>query len=158
MPTESHADVRRPSLRREQPQVSNGNTEVTVMKKTPTLYFSLFSVLVFSLCTFARAQQQYTPPNAQDQGVMPAMAAGSGQTKPGGAGVSATMTAEHKQGLQNQVTTQSAQLLALAHKLNVDLDKSNANELSVAVVKDAAEIEKLAKSIRKNARDIRKKK
>ena len=156
MPAESRTVADQLSLRRQHPQGSNGNTEMTVMKKTRALCCSLFCMLVVGLCTVAEAQQQYTPPTAQQQGITQDMATRASHTSAGSASTSTTNTAGKKPSLQNQVTTQSAQLLALAHKLNVDLDKSNANELSVAVVKDAAEIEKLAKSIRKNARDMRK--
>lgn len=46
------------------------------------------------------------------------------------------------------IVAQSAQLLALAKQLNDDIAKSNKNQLPVPVVKEAAEIEKLAKSIK----------
>lgn len=116
------------------------------------------AILLFGLATTANAQQQPVAPSAQDQQAMRTMAAGPAHSGPGNAGMSAQMTTKHNQRLQTQVTTQSAQLLALAHKLNVDLDRSSANELSLAVVRDAAKIEKLAKSIQKNAHDIRKEK
>lgn len=115
--------------------------------------FALFYMLLFGLGATARAQQTSPPPRGiagLHKNSFPSSMGGSiAETN-----MSATMTAEHGKRLQNEVTTQSAHLLALAHKLNADLDKSNSSELSVAVVKDAAEIEKLAKSIRKNARDL----
>ena len=123
------------------------------MKTSRAVCFALFCMLFFGLGTAARAQQQQPSPDSEPLRQMTDRPANSG---PNRAGMSEEMTVAHSQRLQNTVTTQSAQLLALAHKLNADLDNSNANELSVAVVKDAAEIEKLAKSIRKNAHDLHK--
>lgn len=123
------------------------------MNTSRAVCFALFCMLFLGLGTAAMAQQQAPRPDNEPMRQMTDRLAYSG---PNRAGVSQETTATHSQRLPNEVTTQSAQLLALAHKLNADLDKSNANELSVAVVKDAAEIEKLAKSIRKNAHDLHK--
>jgi hypothetical protein len=57
-------------------------------------------------------------------------------------------TAEHEQ----NIVSDSAHLLALAQKLNAEVARSNKNELSVSVVKEAAEVEKLAKSIKDKMR------
>ena len=48
---------------------------------------------------------------------------------------------------QTKIESQSAQLLALAQELNSEVSHSNHDQISVAAVKDAEEIEKLAKSI-----------
>jgi hypothetical protein len=53
---------------------------------------------------------------------------------------------------QKQIVSESAHLLDLAQKLNTDVTKSNKNELSVSVVKEAEQIEKLAKSIKDKMR------
>ena len=47
-----------------------------------------------------------------------------------------------------QLAADSAQILELARQLKVDVDKSNKNQLSLAVVKNAGKIEKLAHSAR----------
>lgn len=44
-------------------------------------------------------------------------------------------------------------LLALATELKAEVDKSNKNELSVTVMKKAAEMEKLAKDLKERMRD-----
>lgn len=54
---------------------------------------------------------------------------------------------------QKKIASDSAHLLNLAQKLNSDVVKSNKDELSVSVVKEAEEIEKLAKSIKDKMRD-----
>lgn len=54
---------------------------------------------------------------------------------------------------QKQIVTDSAKLLKLAKQLNADVAKSNVNTLSVPVVKEAAEIEKLAKTIKERMSD-----
>ena len=53
---------------------------------------------------------------------------------------------------QKQIVSESAHLLDLAQKLNTDVAKSSKNELSVSVVKEAEQIEKLAKSIKDKMR------
>lgn len=54
---------------------------------------------------------------------------------------------------QQQIVSDTAHLLELAQKLNDQVSKSSKNELSVSVVKEADEIEKLAKSIKEKMRD-----
>jgi hypothetical protein len=54
---------------------------------------------------------------------------------------------------QKQIVNDTARLLQLAQQLNADVSKSDKNTLSVAVVKKAEEIEKLAKSIKQKMRD-----
>jgi hypothetical protein len=54
---------------------------------------------------------------------------------------------------QQQIVADSAHLLQLAQKLNDEVAKSTKDQLSVSVVKEAEEIEKLAKSIKDKMRD-----
>ena len=54
---------------------------------------------------------------------------------------------------QKQIVADTAKLLDLAQKLNADVSKSDKNMLSLAVIKEADEIEKLAKSIKEKMRD-----
>lgn len=54
---------------------------------------------------------------------------------------------------QQQIVSDTAHLLDLAQKLNDEVSKSTKDELSVSVVKEADEIEKLAKSIKGKMRD-----
>lgn len=60
------------------------------------------------------------------------------------------MARERNDARQKQIVADSARLLKLAKQLNADVAKSNKNTLSVTVVKEAAQIEKLAKSIKEN--------
>jgi hypothetical protein len=54
---------------------------------------------------------------------------------------------------QQQILADTARLLQLAEKLNADVSKTDKNTLSVPVVKEADEIEKLAKAIKDKMRD-----
>lgn len=54
---------------------------------------------------------------------------------------------------QQRIVADSAHLLDLAQKLNAEVSKSDKNTLSLSVVKEADEIEKLAKSIKDKMRD-----
>jgi hypothetical protein len=53
---------------------------------------------------------------------------------------------------QKQLQRDTDKLLSLAKELKEDVDKSNKDTLSVDVVKKAAEIEKLAKSVKDRMR------
>lgn len=54
---------------------------------------------------------------------------------------------------QKKIVADTQRLLAMAQKLNDEVTHSNKNELSIAVVKQAGEIEKLAKSIKEKMRN-----
>lgn len=54
---------------------------------------------------------------------------------------------------QEQIVADTAHLLDLAQKLNADVSKSSKDTLSISVVKEAEEIEKLAKTIKERMRD-----
>jgi hypothetical protein len=54
---------------------------------------------------------------------------------------------------QQQLVTDTAKLLELATELKAEVEKSNKDTLSLAVVKKAEEIEKLAKSVKDKMRD-----
>lgn len=58
------------------------------------------------------------------------------------------MAIERKDQRRKKLLAQAAQLLALAQKLNANVAKSSANQLSVPAINEAEEIEKLAKSIK----------
>jgi hypothetical protein len=49
---------------------------------------------------------------------------------------------------KDQLAVDSAKLLKLATELKVDVDKSTKDQLSVAVIKKADEVEKLARKVR----------
>ena len=54
---------------------------------------------------------------------------------------------------QKQLVQDTNKLLSLAKELKESVDKSNADTLSIDVVKKASEIEKLAKSVKERMRD-----
>lgn len=54
---------------------------------------------------------------------------------------------------QQQIVSDTAKLLTLAQQLKDAVDKSNKDMLSIAVVKKAEEIEKLAKSVKEKMRE-----
>ena len=62
------------------------------------------------------------------------------------------MAIERNDQRQKKIVSDSARLLLLAQMLNSDVAKSGKDELSVSVVKEATEIEKLAKSIKDRMR------
>jgi hypothetical protein len=134
------------------------------MNPTRAIRFSLFGTLFFTLGVAATAQQcnrpappgqyanaqavqRHTPLRADDQQTINEMARGTYGSASGSPGMKEKMAAERREALQQKVTSQSAKLLTLAQKLNADAVASNKDQLSVAVVKEASEIEKLAKSI-----------
>jgi type VI protein secretion system component VasF len=53
---------------------------------------------------------------------------------------------------QKEIVDDTTKLLTLAQQLKVEVDKSNKDMLSIAVVKKAEEIEKLAKSVKEKMR------
>jgi type VI protein secretion system component VasF len=54
---------------------------------------------------------------------------------------------------QQQLVADTTKLLELATELKTEVDKSNKDTLSLAVVKKAEEIEKLAKSVKEKMRN-----
>lgn len=58
------------------------------------------------------------------------------------------MARERNAQRQQKIVEDSARLLKLAQQLNTDVSKSNKYTLSLSVVKEAGEIEKLAKTIK----------
>lgn len=63
------------------------------------------------------------------------------------------MAVERNDLRQQKIISDTAQLLALAQKLNAEVAKSNKDMLSVSIVKEAGEIQKLAKSIKDKMRN-----
>ena len=63
------------------------------------------------------------------------------------------MEKERNVNRQKKIEADTARLLDLAKELHAAVVKSNKNTLSIDVVKDADEIEKLAKSIKEKMRD-----
>ena len=135
------------------------------MNTARTSHISLFALLLFALCTGTAAQQcvrpappgQYlnTPPRQQsmpvrnsDQETMDKMARGTYGRATGMPSKKEDLAIERRYQVQQQIVAQSAQLLILARQLNADASASGENQLSASAVKEAAKIEKLAKSIK----------
>jgi len=118
----------------------------------PALLFAALALLMLTAAGPARAQttQQPMPPAPVMPGAIPTPGA-----EPDLAlrRMSEQMAARRNEDRQKKIVSDSARLLALAQQLNADISKSNKDTLSVPVVKEADEIEKLAKSIKDKMRD-----
>ena len=126
--------------------------------------FFLLAALIFGLCGVAGAAT--TPsdslntapgtlirPPSSDLESMQSAANGRYGHPHGASDMRRAMAIERRKDLHKKVASQSAQLLILVKKLNAEVAKSNANQLSVSVVKEAEEIEKLAKSIQTKTKE-----
>ncbi|HTW45498.1 MAG TPA: hypothetical protein VMD58_08130 [Acidobacteriaceae bacterium] len=114
------------------------------------LSFSVLLLLSLLVTPVARSQQSHAQP---PEPVIPGM---TGTTPPGSDPLmhrmNEEMAVERNTQRQKQIVSDSSRLLLLAQKLSADVAKSNSGELSVSVVKEATEIEKLAKSIKDKMR------
>jgi hypothetical protein len=63
------------------------------------------------------------------------------------------MARERNVDRQKQLVADTDKLLALAKQLKAEMDKSNKDQLSIDVVDTAAQIEKLAKTVKERMRD-----
>ena len=111
-------------------------------------------LLLLSLCLLPAAHAQQSSQNILPSNPIRSM---HSNVPPGSdplmGSLNEEMAVERNIARQRTIVGQSDQLLALAIKLKTDVAKSNSDELSVAVVKEAAEIEKLAKSIKNKMRN-----
>ncbi|MGB0122540.1 MAG: hypothetical protein WA400_15305 [Silvibacterium sp.] len=113
-----------------------------------------FSALVLcALCVplTARAQQSQIPipPPPTIPGVSPT----GPESDPATRRMAEQMGLRRNTERQKQIVADTARLLQLAQKLNDEVSKTNQNMLSIPVVKEAEEIEKLAKTIKDKMRD-----
>jgi hypothetical protein len=108
--------------------------------------------LLLCISVTARAQQSQSP--TTNPPVIPGLGPSSGpQPDPALRRMNEQMVLRRNVERQQQIVSDTAQLLQLAQKLNDEVSKSNKDELSVSVVKEADEIEKLAKTIKEKMRD-----
>ena len=129
-------------------------------------------LLLFALCNGTAAQQCTRPappgqsPNMQprqqsilvrtsDLEILDKMARGTYGHAMDIPGKQHDLAIERRHKLQQQVVTQSARLLVLAQQLNTDATASSAHLLPASAVKEAAQIEKLAKSIKEKTLNAR---
>lgn len=112
------------------------------MPKSPILL--LAAVLMLVPAIHAQQTQTTTPPEQNIPGLSP------NPTPPDNnmAHMSERMARQRNTDRQKQIVADTAQLLKLAQQLNADVSKTNKDTLSLNVVKEASEIEKLAKTIK----------
>jgi hypothetical protein len=106
------------------------------------------------LCAPASAQRQQN--TSSEQPIVPGVNNPNNSTldqNPAMHHMAERMAMERNIDRQKQIVNDTARLLQLAQQLNADVSKSDKDSLSVAVVKKAEEIEKLAKSIKQKMRD-----
>ena len=122
----------------------------------PRLVASL-PVLIFLLfCLPAAAHAQLSPDNPiHTPPVVPGVSPNSSNngSDPSMRRMTEQMAMRRNTQRQQQIVSDSAHLLDLAQRLNDEVNKSTKDELSLSVVKEADEIEKLAKSIKEKMRD-----
>jgi len=129
--------------------------------RTPVMRVPVFRVLdaslpalvllILSIPLAARAQQMEAPvpPQHTTPGVGPSSPDQDAMTRH----MTEEMGVKRNAERQKQIVTDTAHLLQLAQKLNDEVSKTNQNMLSIPVVKEAEEIEKLAKTIKDKMRD-----
>ena len=113
--------------------------------------FSALVLCVLCVPLTGRAQQSQSqvPPLPTIPGVSPT----SPESDPATRRMTEQMGLKRNTERQKQIVADTAHLLQLAQKLNDEVSKTNQNMLSIPVVKEAEEIEKLAKTIKDKMRD-----
>ena len=96
----------------------------------------------------AQAQSSNPAPAQQDSttAAPPAQKPAAPESKPGDSAAQKPMSPQEAR--QAQIVADTDKLYQLAQELQVEVAKSGKNTLSLAVVKKAAEVEKLAKSLK----------
>jgi hypothetical protein len=114
---------------------------------------SLFVLLVLVLAAAPSARAQLSVNQA------PPVYTGPGMTGNTSFGTSPMMrllynkmAGERNDQRQQKIVSDSARLLVLAQKFNAEVAASGKNQLTASLVKEAREIEKLAKSVKDNMR------
>jgi hypothetical protein len=98
----------------------------------------------------AGVAQQGAPAPATATTAPPTAAAPAPEARVDAAAAPAKLTPQQLQVQQrkNQLAADTAQLLKLANELKIEMDKSTKDELSMAVIKKADQVEKLAHKVR----------
>lgn len=105
-------------------------------------------LLAASLMLVPAVHAQQTPTTNAPEQKLPGLSPNPTQPDNAMAHMSERMARQRNTDRQKQIVADTAQLLKLAQQLNVDVSKSDKNTLSLDVVKEAGEIEKLAKTIK----------
>lgn len=122
----------------------------STFKKSPLQklkYAALLLVASLMLAPALRAQQTPTTTNTTEPNI-PGLSPNPTQPDGSTAHMAERMARERNVDRQKAIVADTAQLLKLAQQLNIDVSKSNKDQLSLTVVKEAGEIEKLAKTIK----------
>lgn len=114
------------------------------------LFSAAAALLILPLCAHA---QRSGPPVPVTPGIPGVDSTAAPAPDPGLRRMTGEMALKRNTQRQQQIVSDTAHLLQLAQKLNDEVSKSNKDELSVSVVKQAEEIEKLAKTIKERMRD-----
>jgi type VI protein secretion system component VasF len=112
-------------------------------------------LLATALCTGMHAQQadhSNPPPLPSAMNPMPSFGTAN-SSDPAAAEMARQMALKRAVQRQQDIVDQTTKLLVLAQELKSDVDKSNKDQLSTAVIKKAEAIEKLAKSVKEKMRD-----
>lgn len=112
------------------------------MPKYPTLLLAVSLTLAPAI--HAQQTQTTNPPEQNIPGLSP----NPNQPENAMTHMAERMARQRNTDRQKQIVADTAQLLKLAQQLNIDVSKSNKNTLSLNVVREAGEIEKLAKTIK----------
>jgi hypothetical protein len=107
-----------------------------------------FFLLPIAFCAALLAHAQQAPPSIPPQQAVPSVTGIPPGSDPLMGDINEKMAIKRNNQRQKKIVSESTELLSLAQKLNADVARSNKDQLSVAVVKEADAIEKLAKSIK----------
>ncbi len=125
--------------------------------KVPHAIFACAVLLVLILIQPVSAQFMQQLPNQPTTTQHPVVPGGASQpdkdSDPMAQHMAAELAKTRNKQRQQQLVSDTAKLLDLATQLKDEVDKSNKDTLSLAVVKKAEEIEKLAKSVKEKMRD-----
>lgn len=123
--------------------------------------FACLGGLLFVLAASSAAAQSHSAPASAPSTAVPdpssnsspALFSNSSPPDPNQVHMMREMEKERSVLRQKEIVDETNQLLDLAKQLKDAVDKSNRNQLSLNVVNTAAEIEKLAKSVKQKMRD-----
>lgn len=113
----------------------------------------LMALLLITTFSAAHGQMQTPTPPTAPTGVPGVNPEASPDGDPMTRKMSTEMVVKRNIQRQQEIVADTNKLLQLAQQLNADVSKSNKDMLSVSVVKEADEIEKLAKSVKEKMRD-----
>ncbi|HTW48849.1 MAG TPA: hypothetical protein VMD92_12925 [Acidobacteriaceae bacterium] len=115
--------------------------------------FVALAAACVSLPACAQTQTNSVPPPGVVPVGPPPLFGNPAPSDPNQAHMLRTMEKERNTLRQQQIVDETNQLLDLAKQLKAAVDKSSKDQLSLAVVNTAAEIEKLAKNVKDKMRD-----